>query len=223
MSKLDKRSYLSPATDELGGRAELLPRSATHFVNGHHLIPPYPEQMRLATFGLGCFWGAERRFWSLSGVWVTAVGYAGGETPYPTYRDVCSGQTGHAEVVRVVYDPNVIQYEALLRCFWESHDPTQGLRQGNDVGPQYRSLILTEDEYSLERAKASRRAYQASLNEAGFGAITTEIAPIRHFYFAEDYHQQYLARNPGGYCGLGGTRVSCPPAVLWPTASDEDV
>lgn len=223
MSDPDRKSHLFPDDEESNGHAQTLPLGATHLVSGHILTPPYPDRMRLATFGLGCFWGAERVFWMLPGVWVTAVGYAGGQTEYPTYKAVCSGLTGHAEVVRVVYDPAVIPYEALLRCFWESHDPTQGMRQGNDVGTQYRSVILTDDDASLERARASRKAYQEALMSAGYGPITTEIAPRENFYFAEDYHQQYLARYPGGYCGLGGTAVPCPSVEFWKTASDEGV
>ncbi|MEK0081722.1 peptide-methionine (S)-S-oxide reductase MsrA [Benzoatithermus flavus] len=181
-----------------------------HFVNGRPLLPPYPEGMELALFGLGCFWGAERRFWQQPGVWVTAVGYAGGHTPNPTYEEVCTGHTGHAEVVRVVFDPEAVSYEQLLKLFWESHDPTQGMRQGNDVGTQYRSVIYTYSPEQAAAAEASRDAYQAVLQRAGYGAVTTEVAAAPAFYFAENYHQQYLAKNPLGYCGLGGTGVSCP-------------
>ncbi|OBS09153.1 peptide-methionine (S)-S-oxide reductase MsrA [Acidihalobacter prosperus] len=201
---------LPSAEEALPGRSEALPAPAPHRVNGRPLLPPYPERMRLATFGLGCFWGAERRFWQLPGVWVTAVGYAGGHTPNPTYEEVCSGLTGHAEVVRVVYDPEAIGFAELLRSFWEAHDPTQGMRQGNDVGTQYRSMILAHDAASLTAAQASREVYQTALSAAGRGAITTEIGSAGAFYLAEDYHQQYLAQNPGGYCGLGGTDVACP-------------
>lgn len=181
-----------------------------HFVSGRPLLPPYPEGMALAMFGLGCFWGAERRFWQQPGVWVTAVGYAGGFTPNPTYEEVCTGRTGHNEVVRVVFDPAQVSYEQLLKLFWESHDPTQGMRQGNDVGTQYRSGIYTCSPEQEVAAKESRTAFEAALRRAGYGPITTEIAPAPTFYFAEPYHQQYLAKNPQGYCGLGGTGVSCP-------------
>jgi peptide-methionine (S)-S-oxide reductase len=182
----------------------------THLVNGARLEPPFPEGTERALFALGCFWGAERAFWQVPGVVSTAVGYAGGFTPNPTYREVCSGQTGHAEAVLVVFDPRRVSYEDLLRLFWESHDPTQGMRQGNDEGAQYRSAIYYVGEAQREAATKSRDAYQQKLNEAGYGAITTEIAPAPEFYYAEDYHQQYLARNPQGYCGLSGTGVSCP-------------
>ena len=198
------------AGEALPGRATPMDVPAAHFVSGHPLHPPYPEGYEVAEFGLGCFWGAERHFWQLPGVWVTAVGYAGGFTPNPDYREVCSGLTGHAEVLRIVFDPNQIGYADLLRHFWESHDPTQGMRQGGDVGTQYRSVIHTRGEEQRRVAEASRDAYQQALLEAGRGAITTEILPASEFYFAEDYHQQYLAKNPGGYCGLGGTGVSCP-------------
>jgi len=194
----------------LPGRAQRLVPPDAHFVNGRPLDGPYPEGLEVADFGLGCFWGAERRFWQTRGVWTTAVGYAGGATPNPTYREVCSGQTGHAEVVRVVFDPRTVSYDELLRVFWEAHDPTQGLRQGNDVGSQYRSIVLVHGPEQRRRAEASRDAYDAALRAAGHGAITTEIAEAGDFYFAEDYHQQYLAKNPAGYCGLGGTGVACP-------------
>lgn len=193
------------------GRNQAMSIDMPHHVKGRSLMPPYPAAMRLATFGLGCFWGAERRFWQIPGVWVTAVGYAGGHAQNPTYKQVCSGLTGHAEVVRVVYDPDKTDYTDLLRCFWESHDPTQGMRQGNDIGTQYRSLILAHDAKTLSIAKASRSLYQTALFAAGLGAITTEIAFADAFYYAEDYHQQYLAQHPDGYCGLGGTHISCPP------------
>jgi peptide-methionine (S)-S-oxide reductase len=184
-----------------------------HFVNGHRIVPPFPDHLRLATFALGCFWGAERKFWQLPGVWSTAVGYAGGYTRNPSYREVCSGQTGHTEVVRVVYDPTQVDYETLLELFWENHDPTQGMRQGNDVGTQYRSAIYTHSLDQAEAARASMKAYQAALSEAGFGEITTELRDAPPFYYAEDYHQQYLAKNPNGYCGIGGTGVACPSGL----------
>ncbi len=194
----------------LPGRAKPIPTAETHFVNGRPLKGPHPEGLAQAMFGMGCFWGVERMFWSLPGVWVTAVGYAGGETPNPTYREVCSGQTGHNEVVLVTYDPAQISYEDLLRIFWEGHDPTQGMRQGNDVGTQYRSGIYVFDDAQRAAAEASREAFQPRLAAAGYGDITTEIRDAPPFYYGEDYHQQYLAKNPGGYCGIGGTGVSCP-------------
>jgi len=190
-----------------------MPVPARHFVNGNPLEAPYPAGFQVATFGLGCFWGAERRFWQLPGVHVTAAGYAAGATPNPTYEEVCSGLTGHAEVVRVVFDPARISYEELLRVFWEAHDPTQGMRQGNDVGTQYRSGIYFQDESQRVAAEASKQAYQRALDASGLGTITTEILPATEFYFAEEYHQQYLAKNPGGYCGLGGTGVACPTVL----------
>ena len=190
-----------------------MPVPAAHFVNGHPLQPPFPDGLRRAMFGMGCFWGAERKFWQLPGVYTTAVGYAAGRTPNPTYREVCSGMTGHAEVVLVVFDPHVITYEDLLKAFWEDHDPTQGMRQGNDTGTQYRSGIYCDSEADRRAAEASRDAYQQRLSAAGYGRITTEILPAPAFYYAEDYHQQYLAKNPDGYCGLGGTGVSCPVGV----------
>ena len=183
--------------------------SGRHHVLGTSLEPPFPPNMRLATFAMGCFWGAEKKFWQLRGVHSTQVGYAGGFTPNPTYREVCSGQTGHAEVVRVVFDPAQIGYGELLRVFWEAHDPTQGMRQGNDVGTQYRSAIYTHDDEQRRAAEASRDAYQQKLVEAGYPRVTTEIVPAGEFFYAEDYHQQYLSKNPDGYCGLGGTGVSC--------------
>lgn len=186
----------------------------THFVNGHPLEPPFPEGMQRALFGMGCFWGAEKKFWQKNGVFTTAVGYAAGTTPNPTYREVCTGRTGHAEVVLVVFDPTVVSYDELLRLFWENHDPTQGMRQGNDVGTQYRSGIYTFGDAQREAAEASKAAYQKKLTEEGFGTITTEILPAPDFTYAEDYHQQYLAKNPDGYCGLGGTGVSCPVGVV---------
>jgi peptide-methionine (S)-S-oxide reductase len=200
--------------EALEGRDTRMRVPAAHFVNGHRLEPPFPDGLERAVFGLGCFWGAERKFWQLPGVYSTAVGYAGGITPNPTYREVCSGMTGHAEVVLVVFDPSVIGYEELLRVFWESHDPTQGMRQGNDVGTQYRSGIYFHTDGQRRAADGSRDAFQHELQNAGFGRITTEILPAPEFYYAEDYHQQYLAKNPDGYCGLGGTGVSCPVGVV---------
>jgi peptide-methionine (S)-S-oxide reductase len=198
------------AAEALPGRAEGMPVPERHFVNGNRLQPPYPAGFEQALFGMGCFWGAERKLWQVPGVWVSAVGYAGGSTPNPTYREVCTGQTGHAEVVHVVFDPSQVSYETLLETFWENHDPTQGMRQGNDVGTQYRSAIYTYGDEQRRAAEASRDAYQAALRAAGHGDITTEIAPAPTLYYAEDYHQQYLAKNPGGYCGIGGTGVACP-------------
>ncbi len=180
----------------------------THFVNGNPIRPPFPDGLEQAVFGLGCFWGAERRFWETEGVFSTAVGYAGGSLPNPDYNTVCTGTTGHAEVVLVVFDPSVVSYQQLLEIFWESHDPTQGMRQGNDIGTQYRSTIYTLDEAQKLAATESQASYQAELQQAGYGPITTEVAPLDAFYYAEDYHQQYLAKNPGGYCGIGGTGVS---------------
>jgi peptide-methionine (S)-S-oxide reductase len=199
--------------EALTGRHQRMRVSPQHFVNGAPLEPPFPEGMQLAVFGMGCFWGAERKFWVKEGVFSTSVGYAGGFTPNPTYEEVCSGQTGHAEVVRVVFDPKRIGYEELLRVFWENHDPTQGMRQGNDAGTQYRSAIYCDGADQLRAAEASRAAFQAELKKAGYGAITTEIALAGEYYYAENYHQQYLAKNPNGYCGLGGTGVSCPVGV----------
>jgi peptide-methionine (S)-S-oxide reductase len=206
-----KKKLTVPSIEEaLPGRSQSMNVPASHYVNGNPLKPPYPDGLETAMFGMGCFWGAERKFWQLEGVFSTAVGYAAGVTPNPTYQEVCTGMTGHNEVVLVVYDPKVISYEQLLKTFWESHNPTQGMRQGNDTGTQYRSGIYT---YSLEQkklAEASRELYQQSLNQAGHGEITTEILDAPEFYFGEEYHQQYLAKNPGGYCGLGGTNVECP-------------
>ena len=193
----------------LPGRSEPLPVPKRHAVLGHSLTPPFPEGLEQAIFGLGCFWGAERVFWGLPGVFTTAVGYAGGETPNPTYEEVCTGRTGHAEVVRVVFDPAVLRYAMLLKVFWESHDPTQGMRQGNDVGTQYRSAIYTFGDPQREAAASSRDAYAERLQAARFGSVTTDIREAPTFFYAEAYHQQYLAKNPGGYCGLGGTGVSC--------------
>jgi len=209
MALKDNLRIPSPA-EALPGRAERMKVAAAHFVNGHRLEPPFPAGMELALFGMGCFWGAERKFWSVRGVYSTAVGYAGGHTPNPTYREVCSGMTGHNEVVRVVFDPQVVSYEGLLKIFWENHNPTQGMRQGNDVGTQYRSGIYCYGEAQRRAAEISREEYQPMLSKAGYGPITTEILPAPEFYYAEDYHQQYLEKNPGGYCGLGGTGVSCP-------------
>ncbi len=199
--------------EALPGRDERIPVPGAHAVNGHRLEPPFPEGLARAMLAMGCFWGAERKFWQLPGVYSTAVGYAAGHTPNPTYREVCGGMTGHAEVVLVVFDSKVVHYEDLLKVFWESHDPTQGMRQGNDVGTQYRSGIYAYDDAQRRAAEASRDAYQAVLSKARHGAITTEILPAPEFYYAEDYHQQYLAKNPGGYCGLGGTGVACPVGV----------
>ena len=200
-----------PSRDEaLPGRETAMPVPDAHFVNGNPLRGGFPDNMQQAVFGLGCFWGAERRFWETDGVFVTAAGYAGGITPNPTYEEVCSGDTGHTEVVLVVFDPVFVSYEQLLKVFWESHDPTQGMRQGNDIGTQYRSAIYTLDDAQQNAARQSLSAYQAELTAAGHGAITTEILPLDTFYYAEGYHQQYLAKNPGGYCGIGGTGVSCP-------------
>ncbi|MEZ5559508.1 MAG: peptide-methionine (S)-S-oxide reductase MsrA [Pseudomonadales bacterium] len=199
-----------PTTQEaLPGRAREMPVPPAHFVNGAPLKPPFPAPMRQVLFGMGCFWGAERRFWQTPGVFTTAVGYAGGITPNPTYEEVCSGLTGHNEVVLVVFDPGQVSYAELLEVFWESHDPTQGMRQGNDVGTQYRSAIYTFDAEQLRQAEQSRDRYQQALSAAGYGVITTEIAAAGAFYYAEDYHQQYLAKVPNGYCGLGGTGVGC--------------
>jgi len=194
----------------LPGRAGAIPTASTHFVNGRDLATPARDGLREIVFALGCFWGAERVFWEADGVYVTQVGYAGGYTPNPTYEEACSGQTGHTEVVRVVFDPATISLEALLKLFWESHDPTQGMRQGNDVGTQYRSAIYVSDDADLAAVRASQAVYQRALNAAGRGEITTEVKLLDAFYPAEDYHQQYLAKNPGGYCGIGGTGVSCP-------------
>jgi peptide-methionine (S)-S-oxide reductase len=194
----------------LPGRTEAIPTASTHFVNGSTIKPPYPDGSQVATFGMGCFWGAEKLFWQTPGVLSTSVGYAGGYTPNPTYEEVCSGRTGHAEVVQVVYDPRRISYEELLRLFWENHDPTQGMRQGNDVGTQYRSVIFTHNDAQRAAAEASREMYQGELTKAGFGAIATEIADAPDYYFAEDYHQQYLARVPNGYCPDHSTGVACP-------------
>jgi len=203
-----KKLEMPKPEDAIPGRTTRLAVPAAHFVNGHRLEPPYPAGLKTAMFGLGCFWGAEKLFWNLPGVYTTAVGYAGGLTPNPTYEEVCTGRTGHNEVVRVVYDPAETSYEDLLRAFWEAHNPTQGMRQGNDVGTQYRSGIYVNDDAERKAAEASRDVYAAQLAKAGYGAITTEIQPAPEFYFAEDYHQQYLAKNPAGYCGLGGCGIT---------------
>lgn len=208
------RSTTMPAADQvLPGRPTSIPTASAHFVSGHALKPPFPDGLQEAVFGLGCFWGAERKFWQTEGVWTTAAGYAGGATRNPTYEEVCSGRTGHTEVVRIIFDPNIVSYEALLKLFFESHDPTQGMRQGNDIGTQYRSAIYTTSPEQKAAAENARAAYGEKLRTAGYGAITTEIAEAPEFYYAEDYHQQYLAKNPGGYCGIGGTGVSCPVGV----------
>ena len=199
--------------DALPGRQSSLPVPDTHFVNGHRLTPPFPAGLEQATFGMGCFWGAERKFWEAPGVYSTAVGYAGGYTPNPTYKEVCSGMTGHTEVVLVVFDPAETSYDAMLKIFWENHDPTQGMRQGNDIGTQYRSAVYAFTPEQLRAAEASRAAYQDRLTGAGLGRITTEIREAPTFFYAEEYHQQYLAKNPDGYCGIGGTGVSCPIGV----------
>ena len=207
-----KKSLELPTVDTaLPGRATPLPTAQAHFVNGRPLKGPYPDGLEIADFAMGCFWGVERKFWQLPGVWVTAVGYVNGITPNPTYEEVCSGRTGHTEAVRVVYDPRVVTYEDLLKVFWENHDPTQGMRQGNDTGTQYRSAIYCHTQAQFDAARASREAYQPQLHAAGYGDISTEIVfPAPPFFYAEDYHQQYLAKNPNGYCGIGGTGVSCP-------------
>jgi peptide-methionine (S)-S-oxide reductase len=210
LSRLTNKLTIPTADESLPGRDSAIAVPATHFVNGASLKPPWPDGTETAVFGMGCFWGAERGFWETPGVISTAVGYAGGHTVNPTYEEVCSGRTGHTEAVLVAYDPRQVSYEDLLRVFWEGHDPTQGMRQGNDVGTQYRSAIYTTSESQSKAATASRERYQAALKERGLGEITTEIAVAGPFYYAEDYHQQYLAKNPGGYCGLGGTGVSCP-------------
>lgn len=204
------KTHLPDPAEALPGRSEAMPVPAKHDVTGNPMKEPFPDGMQKALFGLGCFWGAERKFWQAEGVFSTAVGYAAGYTPNPTYEEVCSGKTGHNEVVRVVYDPTRVSYEDLLKIFWESHDPTQGMRQGNDVGTQYRSGIYVYDQNQRKAAEGSKAAFQKALFEAGQGEITTEIKDAPEFYFAERYHQQYLAKNPGGYCGLGGTGVTCP-------------
>ena len=207
------KTNLIAAADALPGRDRSMSVPERHDVLGTPIAPPFPEGLETAVFGLGCFWGAERVFWQAPGVYTTAVGYAGGHTPNPTYEEVCSARTGHSEVVLVVFDPKQTTYDALLKLFWEGHDPTQGMRQGNDVGTQYRSAIYTTTDAQREAADAARTRFQGALNERRYGEITTEIAPLRDFYYAEGYHQQYLAKNPNGYCGLGGTGVSCPVGV----------
>lgn len=215
MFSVEKKMTLPDACSALPGRSDPLPTADTHVVNGNPLKGPYPDGFETAYFAMGCYWGVERRFWQVEGVWVTAVGNAGGVTPNPTYEEVCSGKTGHAEAVMVVYDPAKVSYSDLLKVFWENHDPTQGMRQGNDMGTQYRSMILTTSAEQEELAKQFRTQYAERLAEAGYGEITTEIRPMTdEFYFAEDYHQQYLARNPQGYCGIGGTGVSCPIGLV---------
>ena len=214
MSIFSRKPLTIPSKAEaLPGRAERMPVPEAHFVNTHRISEPFPDGLSRAVFGMGCFWGAEKKFWSLGGVYSTAVGYAGGPTPNPTYREVCTGQTGHNEVVLVVFDPAIINYDDLLKVFWESHDPTQGMQQGNDAGTQYRSGIYTANADQQKAAERSRDAFQRQLTAAGYGPITTEIVPAPEFFYAEDYHQQYLAKNPDGYCGLGGTGVSCPIGV----------
>jgi len=211
LNALFGRKAQMPSLDEaLPGRAEPIPTAETHFLSGIPLKSPVPAGMEEAMFAMGCFWGVERRFWQVDGVWLTMVGYAAGITPNPTYKETCTGMTGHTEVVRVIYDPAIVGYEDLLRLFWENHDPTQGNRQGNDVGSQYRSGIYTYSPEQAQAAEESRKVYGERLKASGYGPITTEIKPAPVFYFAEDYHQQYLAKNPGGYCGIGGTGVSCP-------------
>ena len=209
MFHFGKKARMPGPNEMLPGREQEMPVPAKHHVNGHSIRGPFPAGIELAQFGLGCFWGAERKFWQTPGVYSTAVGYAGGSTPNPTYEEVCSGLTGHTEVVLVAFDPRRITYEQLLAAFWETHDPTQGMRQGNDMGTQYRSAIYTYSQAQQQAAEHSRDQYQAALKKAGYGPITTEIAPAGPFYYAEEYHQQYLAKNPGGYCGLGGTGVAC--------------
>ncbi len=216
-----RRKLEIPAADQaLPGRRESMPVPAAHHVNGRPLKPPFPAGLQQAVFGMGCFWGAERKFWQIEGVYTTAVGYAGGSTPNPTYEEVCSGMTGHTEVVLVVFDPAIVTYADLLRVFWESHDPTQGMRQGNDIGTQYRSAIFTYSDEQRDEAERTRRRYAEALAHSGYGSITTEIRPAPPFYYAEDYHQQYLSKNPGGYCGLGGTGVSCPGGIEGGGAED---
>lgn len=211
---MQKKLRMPSREDALPGRDEAMPVAETHFVSGARIKPPFPEGLQMAMFGMGCFWGAERAFWETPGVYSTAAGYAAGYTPNPTYQEVCSGRTGHAEVVRVVFDPAKVTYEQLLKIFWENHDPTQGMRQGNDVGTQYRSGVYCYGAEQRRAAEASRDEYQRRLREAGHGEITTEVLDAPEFYYAEDYHQQYLAKNPHGYCGLGGTGVACPTGLV---------
>jgi peptide-methionine (S)-S-oxide reductase len=208
-----KPKTIPSKAEALPGRADRMSVPDAHFVNQHRLTPPFPDGLQRALFGMGCFWGAEKKFWSVPGVYSTAVGYAGGHTPNATYREVCTGMTGHNEVVLVVFDPKAVSYDDLLKVFWENHDPTQGMRQGNDVGTQYRSGIYYFDDAQRRAAERTRDAFQGRLKASGYGAITTEIVPAPDFYYAEDYHQQYLAKNPDGYCGLGGTGVTCPVGV----------
>jgi peptide-methionine (S)-S-oxide reductase len=215
MGLFRKKAVIPEQTEALPGRSTPLKVPETHFVNGHRIVMPFPAGLKEAVFGMGCFWGAERLFWELPGVYSTAVGYAGGYTPNATYQEVCSGETGHTEVVRVIYDPQKVSYQKLLEVFWESHDPTQGMRQGGDVGTQYRSAIYTLDAEQKNLAEESKRTYQARLTAAGRGAITTEITEAPTFYYAEDYHQQYLAKNPDGYCGIGGCGVPYKSAELY--------
>ena len=205
-----KKTEMPTADTAVRGHNDPVPISGVHYVNGNTMVAPFPEGIRIAYFGMGCFWGAERMFWQTPGVYSTAVGYGGGFTPNATYEEVCTGQTGHTELVLVAYDPEQVSYEKLLTVFWEGHDPTQGMRQGNDVGTQYRSAVYTVSEDQMAAARTSGDAYQARLTAAGYGEITTEMAPTQAFYYAEEYHQQYLAKNPNGYCGIGGTGVSCP-------------
>ena len=210
---MKKMKTLLPANSTIPGRSEKIEVPMKHFVNGNRIVPPFPEGMERAVFGLGCFWGAEKLFWNIPGVCSTAVGYAGGETRNPTYEEVCSGFTNHTEAVLVVFDPKKVSYEALLKAFWEGHDPTQGMRQGNDSGTQYRSAIYTFDDFQLSAAKKSKDVFEKELQKKGYCRITTEIRAAPEFYYAEDYHQQYLGKNPNGYCGLGGTGVSCPVGI----------
>ena len=214
MFGIGKKLSLPKPEDALPGRSQAMAVPEKHFVNGNPLKPPFPAGMEMVIFGMGCFWGAERKFWQINGVFSTSVGYAAGYTPNPTYKEVCSGMTGHNEVVLVVYDPKVISYSDLLKTFWESHNPTQGMRQGNDSGTQYRSGIYVYSPEQKQLAEVSRDAYQKELKKAGYGEITTEILDAPEYYYAEDYHQQYLAKNPGGYCGLGGTNVACPIGLI---------
>lgn len=208
-----KKVEIPQPEEALPGRQTRMPVTSRHYVNANPLLPPYPEGMEMAMFGMGCFWGAERKFWQMPGVFSTAAGYAGGYTPNPNYQEVCTGRTGHNEVVRVIFDPDKVSYIQLLKAFWESHDPTQGMRQGNDVGTQYRSGIYTYNQAQVRAAEVSREIYQGGLTESSYGQITTEILMAPEFYYAEDYHQQYLAKNPQGYCGLGGTGIACPTAA----------
>ena len=210
----NRKTMMPPREESLPGRAEPIRVPVRHFVNGNRIVAPFPSNLKVAVFGLGCFWGAERKFWQLEGVYSSAVGYSGGFTPNPTYEEVCSGRTGHAEVIQVVFDPEIVGYEDLLKVFWESHDPTQGMRQGNDIGTQYRSVIYTLSAEQFAAAERSKAAYSESLRSAGHGAATTEIASAPEFYYAEEYHQQYLAKNPNGYCGIGGCGVPFKSAEL---------